>query len=80
MKTTAIIEGLQILEKYRDKPDGFNCGAEHDEIHAYPTDKPLSTEDLGKMIELGWLQTRPDYSTAFSASDYRVNEGWYCFT
>lgn len=30
MKTRDIIEGLTILEKYRTKPDGYNCGAEHD--------------------------------------------------
>lgn len=46
MRTTAIIEGMTILEKYRDAPDGFNCGAEHNVIYVYATDKPLDQVDL----------------------------------
>lgn len=32
--TKDIIEGLLILEKYRDDPDGYSVGAEHDVIYA----------------------------------------------
>ena len=87
MRTTAIIEGLQILEKYRDKEDGFNCGAEHDVLYAYATDKPVESDDLNRLIELGWFQEeqhseyQEDEETngEFAAKHYDPEESWTCY-
>ena len=82
METQKIIDGLQLLEKYRDKQNGFNTGADHDVIYAYATDKPLDGKDLSKMIELGWHQEHDgvDYNSDFCPAEYRVDESWHCYT
>ena len=82
MKTKDIIEGLSILEKYRKKPDGYNCGAQHDVLYAYATDKPVKQPDLDRLIELGWRQEDVDMGEDddFAAKHYDPGESWYCFT
>lgn len=86
MKTKDIIEGLTILEKYRNNPDGFNCGAEHDVFYAYPTDRPVEQPDLDRLIEIGWFQEDADYGDdpdtdgEFAAKHYDPDESWSCFT
>lgn len=83
MKTSAIIEGLTILEKYRDKPDGYNCGAEHDVLYADATDRPVEQPDLDRLIELGWFQEdayTDDDADEFVAVHYDPSECWACFT
>ena len=84
MKTSAIIEGLTILEKYRDKPDGFNCGAEHDALYAYATDTPVGESDMARLIKLGWFQEGADYGDEdddeFAAKHYDPEESWTCYT
>jgi hypothetical protein len=82
MTTRNIIEGLQTLMPFYDKPDGYHVGAEHDVIYGYATDKPLTPEALAKMIELGWHQEydERDYDEDFSAADYRPDEGWHAYT
>ena len=71
------IRALQIFQKYYDK-DGFDIGAEHDQLYVYPTNKPLSEEDLKTVVVLGWFQ--PDVVAAdedeFKPSDYNPYEGW----
>lgn len=82
MTTEKMIEGLTILQKYRDKPDGYHCSAEHDVLYVFATDKPLSNEDLARMIELGWTQHNVNYSDGdweFSAKYYNQDESWVCF-
>lgn len=81
MKTKDIIEGLLILEKYRDNVDGYNTGAEHDELFAYPTDRPVEQPDLDRLIELGWRQYGADIDEdeEFSAKHYDIEESWQCF-
>ena len=85
MQTSAIIEGLTILEKYRDKPDGYNCGAEHDILYVYATDKPVESDDLLRLIELGWFQDDADYGDdpdsdgEFAAKHYNPDLSWSCF-
>ncbi len=86
MRTKDIIEGLTILEKYRSEPDGYNTGAEHDQIYAYATDSPVSEEDVKRLVELGWFQPdveigRPesDSSQDFSIENYDPSERWSCF-
>ncbi len=81
MTTTAIIEGLTILEKYRDKPGGFNCGAEHDILYAFATDSPVETGDLSRLVELRWFQEDVDCGDDdFGVNHYNQDEGWACFT
>jgi len=77
-----IIAGLELLYPYYDDPEGFHNGAEHDEFYAYPTSRPLSDEDLGKMIALEWHQEyyELDYSKDFAKEDYRSDESWVCYT
>ena len=77
MGTKNIIEGLQILMPYYDRPDGYNLGAEHDTIYAYATDEQLSTQDVKKMIELGWEQERDDYDIDWTSDDYASDVGWF---
>lgn len=80
MTTKNIIEGLTILEKYRAKPDGYNTGAEHDQIYAYSTDQPASDDDVKRLVELGWFQQ--DVETGddeFTAEHYDAEEGWSCY-
>jgi hypothetical protein len=86
MKTRDIIEGLAILEKYRESPDGCNCGAEHDVLYAYATDRPVLQPDLDRLVEMGWFQGDADYGDDeetggdFAAKHYLPDEGWECFT
>lgn len=83
MKTSAIIEGLTIIEKYRDTPHGFNTGAEHDAIYAYPTDRPIGGDDLARLVELGWLQEGTECDDAddaeFDVQYYDQAESWVCY-
>jgi hypothetical protein len=81
MITKNIIEGLIILEKYRDKPDGYNVQAEHDAIYVYPTNQPVSDDDLAQLITLGWFQEDVHYiEDGFSALSYDPDESWACYT
>lgn len=68
-----VIEGLNILCSYYDNPS-YQIGAEHDIIYVYPTDRPLSNEDVAKMIEFGWVQE--DYVDEFEVGNYNPEEGW----
>lgn len=78
MKTTAIIEGLTILQKYYNQ-DGFNVGAEHDVLHGYATDTPVDDDDLSRLIALGWFQLCED-DEEFTAEYYDPQESWTCYT
>jgi hypothetical protein len=82
MKTRNIIEGLKTLEPYYANPGGYNCGANHDVIYGYPTDKPLTDDDVKTMIDLGWHQEydERDYNEDFSVKDYRSDESWHAYT
>ncbi len=77
MRTPAIIEGLTILQKYRDTPDGYHCGAEHDQFWAGTTDHPLDHADLSRLAELGWFQEEIDCDNTIK--DYDPEEPWSCF-
>ncbi len=82
MRTTAVIEGLTILEKYRSTPDGFNCSAEHDVLYAHTTDCSVENPDLGRLVELGWFQETADIDGGgdFAVKDYDPEEPWACYT
>jgi hypothetical protein len=78
MTTQSIIEGLTILEKYRTKPNGYNTGAEHDQIYAYSTDLPASEEDVNRLVKLGWFQEDSGREGSTFAN-YNPKEGWSCY-
>lgn len=84
MITKQIIEGLCILEKYRDNIDGYNTGAEHDVLYVYPTDKPVDEADLNRLVELGWYQEYgiydedSDREEEFGVKNYDPSETWSC--
>lgn len=82
MLTCKIIEGLTLLERYRDDVDVYSVGAEQDKICAYETSRPLSDRDVARMIELGWHQEHDgrDYNESMKVSDYRPDETWYAYT
>jgi hypothetical protein len=80
MKTDDLIEGLKILDKYRDKPGGYNIGAEHDIIYAYPTDRPLTAEDVRRMDELGWTQEGRVVDGEWKPEYYSAEESWAAYT
>lgn len=77
-----IIEGLQILQSFYERPNEHHIGANTDEILASYTETPLSDEALGAMISLGWYQEHSgrDYDKTFSKDDYREDEYWYFYT
>lgn len=82
MTTDELIKGLQILQPYYDNPGEFNTGTGYDVVYAYPTNKPVSEEDILKMVELDWDQEH-DYDEGedeLSLSDYRQDESWVFFT
>ena len=85
MRTTAIIEGLTILEKYRNSPNGFNVSAEHDQIYVHKTDRPVSGKDIDRLISLHWFQDEVDFGDDeetggdFAAKHYDPEESWSCF-
>ena len=81
MITKNIIEGLCILEKYRDNIDGYDTGADHDVIYSYATDKPVEEADLNRLVELGWTQEYGIYDDSdsceeFTAKNYNPDESW----
>lgn len=76
MKTAAIIEGLQILEKYHDD-SGYNCSTDHDIIYGYVTDRLLEADDLNRMIELGWFQFD---EVDLTPENYDPEEAWAAYT
>ena len=80
MTTANIIEGLSILEKYREKPNGYNTGAEHDQIYAYATDKAVDPVDVKKLVDLGWFQENVSCGDDdFNENHYDHEEGWTCY-
>jgi hypothetical protein len=82
MRTFDLIEGLKILQQFRDSQTGFDVGGEHDTIYAYPTDKPLDEPALVRMIFHGWIQEHDEMegNQDFTVSDYRQDESWIAYT
>lgn len=79
MKLDKLIQGIQILQLYYTDPTGYHTGAEHDEIFMYRTDKPVSTEDVTKLIELGWFQQDVP-GDEFTVESYDPEESWSAYT
>ena len=81
MRTSEIIEGMSILLKYYDNPNGYHTGVENDVLFMYTTDRPVSEPDILRLIELGWLQDE----VVFRGDDgeilvehYDPKESWIC--
>lgn len=64
MKLGDFLAGIEILRKYYNEPDGYHLAAHRDEIGLYPTDRPISSEDMQRMIDLGW---------------FYLDKGWNCY-
>ena len=82
MKLSNFIDGLNTLRPYYKDGDGHVLGAEHDEFHAYATERPLSPEDAKKMEALGWFQSSEDVTPKgdeWTAEDYDPEAGWKAF-
>lgn len=82
MRTVDIVAGMNLLLPYYKDQEGYNVGCEHDELRMYATDRPLTPEDLDKMIALGWHQEhdgRGDYSEDFAPKHYRPDEAWVSY-
>ena len=79
VKLTELVDGLNTLKPYYDDKE-YVLGAEHDIFYAYATARPLSPDDVQKMIALGWFQEgqRGDDSE-FEAKHYDPNEDWAAF-
>jgi hypothetical protein len=80
MKLNDFIAGLQILQGYFDTPDKYCIGAEHDIFYVYSTDKPLSPEDVAKLVQLGWHQEEAVTDGEFTAENYDPEESWSAYT
>lgn len=80
MKTCDIVEGIQILAKYRNK-QGWDLGAAHDVIYCFATDKPVGAEDLQRLVDLGWCQEDADYDPGegFKVENYDPEESWTAY-
>jgi hypothetical protein len=60
MKTSNIIKGMQILQKYYNSDNQYVCSAEHDIIYMFETDTEVSEEDISILEELGWNNEEED--------------------
>lgn len=76
MKIDNFMEGLRILRPYFNS-DKYCIGAEHDQFYVYATDRPVSTEDVTRLVELGWFQPECGFE---KPEDYEPTEGWSVFT
>lgn len=81
MKVSDVIAGLQILQPYYMDPGGYNVGSGHDTIYAYPTRRPVSPDDVARMVELGWIQEEVNRGgdDDFRAEHYDPGEPWAAY-
>jgi hypothetical protein len=77
MNLPNFIEGINILRPYYDDPDGYQLGAEHDQIYLYATQKPLPPEAVARLHALGWFQ--PDQDSEEGPAPYNPDDGWSVF-
>ena len=77
MKTSAIVEGLIILQKYRNK-NGQHISARRDAIVAHFTDSLVSKQDVARLYQLKWFQGR--HGDIYDRINvYDPSENWACF-
>lgn len=65
--------GVEIISRYYADPSGYHLAAEHDQIYLYPTDSPMSEEDVAAVKELGWFQDGGEDDV------YDSDNGWSCY-
>jgi hypothetical protein len=75
MKLSNFIKGLKTLQPYYKGGDGYHIGAEHDQFYAYQTERPLTSEDVQKMRDLGWFQPEQE-----DDAEYDPENGWSAIT
>lgn len=78
MKLSNFIEGLKTLQPYYNGADGYHISAEHDQFYCHKTDKQLTSEDVQKMVTLGWFQ--PECGIDADGGEYDAENGWSAFT
>lgn len=74
MNLGSFVAGVEIIRKYYSARDGYHLAAEHDQIYLYPTDHPMSEEDVAAVRDLGWFQ-----DDASDSDVYDPAGGWSCF-
>ncbi|MDX7953927.1 hypothetical protein P7D22_22490 [Lichenihabitans sp. Uapishka_5] len=72
MKLSSFVRGLEIMRTHYTDSDGYRLGAEHDQIHLFASDLPLTEEEMAELDALGWFQPEAD--------DHDPEAGWSCFT
>jgi len=77
-----LLKARKILKRYTDKPQAILLGAEHDIIYIHPpySSRPLSKEDVEKMIKLGLHQENAVVDGEFTAENYDEGESWCIYT
>lgn len=78
MQTKNLIDGIILLDAYRDVKNGFDLGADHDVIYCYATDRPLQLKDIERMLDLGWFQD-DGCSEDTGPSAYISEESWWAY-
>ena len=81
MKLLNLVNGLLTLAPYYDHGgEGYPLAADHDIIYATATDRPLSPEDVERMIGFGWFQPEVEYAgDEMTPSDYDPEESWAAY-
>lgn len=74
MNLGSFITGAEIIRKYYSARDGYHLAAEHDQIYLYPTDHPMTEEDVFAVKELGWFQ-----DDVGDDDEYDPTSGWSCY-
>lgn len=65
--------GLDVFSMYYADAEGYHLAAEHDQIYLYPSDSPMSEDDVATVKALGWFQEdTPE-------DEYSPDDGWSCF-
>lgn len=79
MNLKDILTGIKILQPYYDKPDGYHLSAEHDQIWLHSTNRPVSREDVQKLIDANWFQEDADYEDEFKVEHYDPEQSWTAY-
>lgn len=81
MKISNLVGGITILRKYFEGQDGYHIGAEHDVFYVFTTSRPVSSDDVASLVELGWLQENVATKDGeFTAECYDPDESWAAYT
>ena len=73
MDLGSFVAGVEIIRKYYSVQDGHHLAAEHDQIYLYPTDHPMSDEDIAVVKDHGWFQDD------VSGDEYDPTSSWSCY-